>query len=277
MPVVATNTSANTALNYLNRNSFDQSKSLAKLSSGSRIVSASDDAAGLAVASRLSADISVLEQGSRNVLQARAVLQTADGALSNIGDILQRMKSLAAQAVSGSVSDAQRAFIDAEYQQLIVEVNSIESSTTFNVQPLIDVSFTGAIADFLVGPDATNDRLNANLVNVDADVASLFGAAAGNLLTSGAAVAQANLIDTGIDAISTDRSDVGSLISRFEFRGDYIATALENLQAARSSILDVDIAAEQSNLVAKQVLTETSIAALAQANQMKQSLLSLVR
>ncbi len=125
MPVIATNTSANTALIYLNRNSEDQAKSLGKLSSGSRIVSASDDAAGLAVASRLSADITTLEQAGRNALQGRAVLQTADGALARVGDILQRMKSLAAQSASGSVDASSRGFIDQEYQQLYTEIQAI--------------------------------------------------------------------------------------------------------------------------------------------------------
>lgn len=272
MPVVATNTSANTALNYLNQNSYDQSKSLAKLSSGSRIVSASDDAAGLAVASRISADLSVLEQGSRNVLQARAVLQTADGALSNIGDILQRMKSLTAQAISGSVSGTERGFIDTEFQALLAEIGATVTSTTFNGTGLIGGAYN---ENFLVGPDETADLIAADLSSVTATAAGL--GAAGNVLNQAAATLAATAVDTAIDALSTDRSTVGSLISRFEFRGDYIANAIENLSAARSSIMDVDIAAEQSNLVAKQVLTETSIAALAQANQMKQSLLSLVR
>ena len=115
MPVIATNTSANTALTYLNRNSEDQAKSLSKLSSGSRIVVASDDAAGLAVASRLQADITTLNQAARNALQGRAVVQVADGALSRIGDMLQRMKSLAAQSLSGSVDNASRGFINQEY------------------------------------------------------------------------------------------------------------------------------------------------------------------
>jgi flagellin len=276
MPVVATNTSANTALNYLNQNSFDQSKSLAKLSSGSRIVSAADDAAGLAVASRISADLSVMEQGSRNVLQARAVLQTADGALSNIGDILQRMKSLSAQAISGSVSDTERGFIQAEFAELALEITATVTSTTFNGQGLIDTSYTGAVSEFLVGPDAGADILSADLGTVDADATAL-GVNASSVATAANAALAADAVDAAIDTISGYRSTVGSLISRFEFRGDYLANAIENLSAARSSIMDVDIAAEQSNLVAKQVLTETSIAALAQANQMKQSLLSLVR
>lgn len=278
MPVIATNTSANTALTYLNRNSEDQAKSLAKLSSGSRIVSASDDAAGLAVASRIQADLSVMEQGSRNVLQARSVLQTADGALSNIGDMLQRMKSLSAQAVSGAVSNSERAFIQAEFLQIQTEIDATVTSTTFNGQALIDSTYTAAIATFVVGPDVNADVIIADLASVDATGATLgVDAGAINVSTLGGAQAAATAIDGAIDALSGHRSTVGSLVSRFEFRGDYLATAIENLTAAKSSIVDVDIAAEQSNLVAKQVLTETSIAALAQANQMKQSLLALVR
>ena len=275
MPVVATNTSANTAINYLNQNSFEQSKSLSKLSSGSRIVSASDDAAGLAVASRIQADLSVMDQAARNVTQGRAVLQTADGALSNIGDILQRMKSLAAQSVSGSVTDAERGFIQAEFGQLVAEIDATVASTTFNGQALIDATYTGTISQFLVGPSPT-DILDASLVTVDASAATL-GVGGSSVATAGPAAAALTAIDGAIDDISTYRSTVGSLISRFEFRGDYLANAIENLEAAKSTITDVDIASEQSNPVAKQVLTETSIAALAQANGMKQSLLSLVR
>ena len=276
MPVVATNTSANTALNYLNRNSFDQSKSLAKLSSGSRIVSAADDAAGLAVASRIQADLSVMEQGSRNVLQARSVLQTADGALSNIGDILQRMKSLTAQSLSGSVTATERGFIQAEYAQLITEIGATVTSTTFNGAALIDNTYNES---FLVGPDAAADLLAADLSSVNATTGAAGLNVAGTTVNTSTAGTQAAAaaVDAAIDDISTYRSTVGSLISRFEFRGDYLSNAIDNLSAARSSIIDVDIAAEQSNLVSKQVLTETSIAALAQANQMKQSLLSLVR
>jgi len=250
MPVVATNTSANTALNYLNRNSFDQSKSLAKLSSGSRIVSAADDAAGLAVASRIQADLSVMEQGSRNVLQARSVLQTADGALSNIGDILQRMKSLTAQSLSGSVTATERGFIQAEYAQLITEIGATVTSTTFNGAALIDNTYNES---FLVGPDAAADLLAADLSSVNATTGAAGLNVAGTTVNTSTAGTQAAAaaVDAAIDDISTYRSTVGSLISRFEFRGDYLSNAIDNLSAARSSIIDVDIAAEQSNLVSR--------------------------
>lgn len=271
MPVVATNTSANSALTYLNRNSRDMEKSLSKLSSGSRIVRASDDAAGLAVATRLQADITVLQQASRNALQARAVLSVADGGLARVADILQRMKSLAAQSMSGAVDSGARGFIDAEYQQLVLEIADIGATTEFNGTLLLDGAFN---EDFLVGVDPATAN---NIIAADLTGADVTALAFGDVTTSSNASSEIAVIDTAIDTISTARADVGALISRFEFRGDIVDTAIENLAAARSSIIDVDIAAEQTNLTSKQVLTEAAIAALAQANQMKTSLLALVR
>lgn len=276
MPVIATNTSSNSALVYLNRNSDDQSKSLAKLSSGSRIVVASDDAAGLAVASRLKADVTTLNQSSRNAVQAQSVLKTADGGLARIGDILQRMKSLAAQAVSGSVDTVARGFIDAEYQQLIAEIDATVTTTTFNGTGLLDGSLTDADDDYLVGTDSVNDLLETDLTTILADSTTLTVNGT-DVTTNANAQAAATAIDAAIDTISDYRSSVGAQISRFEYRADYIDTAIENLSAATSVIMDTDIAAEQSNLVSKQVMTEAAIAALSQANQMKSSLLSLVR
>ena len=282
MPVIATNTSANTALTYLNRNSEDQAKSLSKLSSGSRIVVASDDAAGLAVASRLQADITTLNQAARNALQGRAVVQVADGALSRISDMLQRMKSLAAQSLSGSVDNASRGFINQEYQQLLGEIDAIAADAEFNGNALIDGSFNQS---FLVGVDSGDtidvdfsvvgdpNYVNATTLGLAINGTDVLDATPG----TGTAVAAADAVDAAIDTISGQRSTVGSFISRFEYRGEYIQTAVENLSAAKSSIMDVDIAAEQSNLVSKQVLTEASIAALAQANQSKSSLLALLR
>ena len=293
MPVIATNTSANTALIYLNRNSEDQAKSLAKLSSGTRIVSASDDAAGLAVAARLQADVTTLEQAGRNTLQARAVLQTADGALSRIADILQRMKSLAAQAASGSVDASSRGFIDQEYQQLMTEIDNIATQTEFNGQALIDGSYNAAAGTFLVGVDSADtivvdlsiagDDVNAQIANLtDAtDTDNLGGTdvlTVGTGIVGGTGALHASLVlDGAIDQVSGYRATLGSYISRFEYRGEYIESAVENLTAARSSIMDVDIAAEQTELTAKQVLTEAAIASLAQANQSKASLLALLR
>lgn len=277
MPVIATNTSANSALISLNKNSREQDKSLAKLSSGSRIVRASDDAAGLAVSSSLKADITTLKAAANNAVQARSVLQTADGALARVGDILQRMKSLTAQAISGSVDATSRGFIDQEYDALKTEAIAIGTNTQFNGTVLLTGNFnaTNNVATFQVGI-AVGDTIVADLTTATVTAAGLTSLAA-NTDTYANAAAASPLVDSDIDEVSAMRANVGALLSRFEYRGDVIDSSIENLTAAASSILDVDIASEQSNLVSKQVLTEAAIAALSQANQMKSSLLSLVR
>ena len=135
MPVVATNTAANTATRFLNNNTNMASSSVGKLASGSRIVRASDDAAGLAIASRLNSDVVALQQASINASQGASMVQVADGGLARIGDVLQRMKALAAASLSGVPTDNERAFIDAEYQELINEIDGIAATTRFNVIP----------------------------------------------------------------------------------------------------------------------------------------------
>lgn len=272
MPVIATNTAANTALLYLNKNSQAQSESLAKLSSGSNIVKASDDAAGLAVSTRLQTDITVLQQASKNTQQAQSVLNTADGALSNSADILQRMKSLAAQAQSGSVDTDSRAYIDAEYQQLVLELDGISTSTRFNGVNLADGSYS---EDYLVGTDAATDVITVDLSAVDVSSATL--GLTGDLTDSANAVTESAAIDAAIDSISSARATVGALGSRFDFRSNVIDTSVDNLEAAKSAIVDVDIASEQTNYTNKNVLTQVSISALSQANDMNTALLNLVK
>ncbi|HIC82019.1 MAG TPA: flagellin, partial [Kiloniellaceae bacterium] len=149
MPVVATNTAANSALRFLNYNSSQASSSVSKLASGSRIVKASDDAAGLAIGTRLKADVTSLTQAGINASQGASVVQVADGGLGRISDVLQRMKALAAQSLSGVPTDTERGFIDAEYQELKSEITDIALTTRFNGQSLLDGA--AATADYFVG------------------------------------------------------------------------------------------------------------------------------
>lgn len=267
MAVIATNLAANTALVYLNRNADDQASSLAKISSGSRIVKASDDAAGLAVGVALRSDAAVLKQGVTNSTQAIAIASVADGALAQITDILERQKVLAAQSLSATVSDNERAFIDTEYQDLDTEITDIIAQTTFNGTALIDGAFT---ADVLVGT-ASGDVITLDLTGV------AIAAPGGSVDTAANAAAAFDLVDAEIDNVSNDRAIVGAIQSRFGFRQQVLAVAVDNTQAAASSILDVDIAAEQTNLTNTRVLTEAAIAGLSQANQLTQSLLALLR
>lgn len=274
MPVISTNTAANTALRYLNTNSAAQSDSLAKLSSGSRIQSASDDASGLAIGTTMGADIAVLKQASINTQHGQAVLQTADGALSNISSILERMKSLTAQSQSGTVSDTERGYIDAEYQQLTQEVDDISSTTKFNGVSLLDgASDYSTGVSFLVGT-ASTDTITVQLDGADTTSLGISGT---SVATSADAATAMDSLDTAISQISEQRANVGATLSRFGYRGDVISTSLENLQSAKSTLMDVDVAAEQTNFTNAQTLTSAAIAALGQANSMTQSLLKLMQ
>lgn len=423
MPVISTNTAANSALLNLNKNASMQEKYLNQLSSGSRINSSSDDAAGLAVSGQLQADITTLTQSARNAQQADALLQTADGALARQGDILQRMKSLATQFNSGTVDSQSRAFINAEYTELTTQLDLIKDSSEFNGQNLIDGSYsqsfvvgisasdsidvdltaidtsrvglglsaslstsstsilsldlntisgeatnTTALTDLVSGlvipatetiqfsfdedgnatagdatgefditfTEGTNGTTVAELVsfinsavdgdgnqalsatfeggtlnvtalnmdpdgdgNVDANVvvtldtnvtmdgtdgtgaAISYAAGANNAVAAATALSAINddlaQIDNAITSIANARSQVGAFTSAFQFQNANINTQIENLTAAKSTIVDVDIAEAQTNFTNAQVLTEAATAALAQANQITTSLLSLLR
>ncbi|NIA69468.1 flagellin [Pelagibius litoralis] len=280
MPVVATNTAANSALRYLNNNSSEASASVGKLASGSRIVKASDDAAGLAIGTRLMADVTALTQAGINASQGASVVQVADGGLGRIGDVLQRMKALAAQSLSGVPTDTERGFIDAEFQQLVGEITDIADTTRFNGQSLLGTSSTAgvAIADYFVGTDVSDTiTVNFNTLAATSNFTSTALAVAVSVDTAGGASAAMAAIDTAINTVSEARATSGALISRFEFRGQQIATSLENIDAAKSAIMDVDLAAEQSKLVSNQVLVQAAVSAVSQANQIPQSLLRVLQ
>ena len=277
MPVVATNTAANTATRFLNNNTAMAASSVGKLASGSRIVRASDDAAGLAIAARLNSDVVALQQASINASQGASMVQVADGGLGRIGDVLQRMKALAAASLSGVPTNNERGFINAEYQALSAEITGIANTTRFNGDSLLDG--TGATQSaFFVGTDA-GDRIEINfsaLAGVTNFTSGTLGLAA-TVSTSANAATAMGQVDTAIDSISQARANAGALISRFEFRGQQIATSMENIQAAESAISDVDLAAEQAKLVSSQVLVQASVSALSQANQIPQSLLRVLQ
>ncbi|MEO3429426.1 flagellin [Pelagibius sp. CAU 1746] len=278
MPVVATNTAANSALRFLNYNSSMASSSVSKLASGSRIVKASDDAAGLAIGTRLKADVTALTQAGINAAQGASVVQVADGGLGRIGDVLQRMKALAAQSLSGVPTDTERGFIDAEYSELVSEISGIAATTRFNGDSVLDGTVTAT--DYFVGTDVS-DTITVDFTALAAGAANFtattLGVAANGVSTVASAQAAMAAVDSAIDDVSEARATAGALISRFEFRGQQIATSLENIDAAKSSIMDVDLAAEQSKLVSNQVLVQAAVSAVSQANQIPQSLLRVLQ
>jgi len=274
MPVISTNIAANSAVRYLNINSTEQTSSLSKLASGSRISQAKDDAAGLAISTRISSDVTALTQAATNASHGISVLQTADGGASNISDILQRMKALASQASSGTVTDTERAYIDAEFSQLIDEVDGIATSTRYNGESLLDGSsdFAAGIT-VMVGSDAS-DTITLTLSDLSSTTLGINALSTASQTDASAAL---TALDTAIDTVSKARADIGSLESRFSFRSDSIATNIENLQAANSAITDTDVAAESAKLASAKVKTQAAVAAAAQASQMPQDLLKLLQ
>lgn len=264
MPSIATNVAANSSLFYLNRNADNQANSLAKISSGSRIVRASDDAAGSAIAAGLQSDISSLDTAAQTVQQLDALLQIADGGLQRVGEILQRMKALSTQYASGTVSATEQGYIDFEMAALNTQIGVIAGSTTYNGTTLISGGFTPTA---VVGVNPATDIITVNL-----NAVNVSGGAVGE-----ATGANAANIDADINTVSGFRATVGALQSSVGFQGEVVASQIENLQAAKSAIADVDIAAEQTRFTNFQVLTEAAIAGLSQANQITQSLLSLLR
>lgn len=273
MPVISTNTAANAAVRYLNINAAQESSSLSKLSSGSRITSASDDAAGLAISTRISSDVTTLQQAATNASQATAILQTADGGASNISDILARMKSLASESASGTVTDSSRAYIQSEFSQLNAQINSIATGTRYSGQSLLDGSsvFSSGVS-VLVGSDGS-DTIDIQLTSL---TASSLAVSTLDVSTQSGATSALDAIDTAIDTVSAARASIGAQESRFNFSSDSISTQTQNLQAANSAIEDVDIASEQSKLSSAEVKTQAAVSALAAANQMPQYLLQLL-
>jgi len=273
MPAISTNTAANSAVRYLNINSQQESSALSKLSSGSRITSASDDAAGLAISTRISSDITTLQQAATNAAQATSILQTADGGASNISDILARMKSLASESASGTVSTSSRTYINSEFTQLKGEIDSIASGTRYSSQPLLDgTSVFSSGVSVLVGSTSA-DTITITLTSL---TASALGVSSLDVTSLDNATAALGTLDTAIDKVSAARAEIGAQESRFNFSADSISTQTQNLQSANSAIKDVDIAAEQATLSSAEVKTQAAVSAETAANQMPQYLLKLL-
>jgi len=276
MPAITTNIAANSAVRYLNINSAQETSALSKLSSGSRITSASDDAAGLAISTRISSDITTLQQAATNAAQATSILQTADGGASNISDILARMKSLASESASGTTVDTSRPYIQSEFTQLVSEIDSIANGTRYSGQSLLNSSgpFSGSAGVSVLVGSSGSDTIAITLSSLTAS--SLFTAGTPSVSSSTAATSALSTLDSAIDKVSNARAAIGALESRFNFSADSIQTQTQNLQAANSAIKDVDVAAEQAMLSSAEVKTQAAVSAETAANQMPQYLLKLL-
>ena len=273
MPVISTNLAANSAVSYLNINSQQETSALEKLSSGSRITSASDDAAGLAISTRISSDVTTLQQAATNASQATSILQTADGGASNISDILARMKSLASESSSGTTVDSSRAYIESEFSQLTSEIDSIASGTRYSGQSLLDGSSVFASGVAVMVGSSGSDTISITLTSL---TSSSLAVNALDVSTQSGATAALTALDSAINTVSAARASIGAQESRFNFSAESISTQTQNLQSANSAIKDVDIASEQATLSSAEVKTQAAVSAETAANQMPQYLLKLL-
>jgi flagellin len=255
----------------------DQAKSLEKLSSGFRINRAADDAAGLAISEGLRSQVGGLKVAARNAQDGISVVQTAEGALTEVHSILQRVRDLSVQAGNDSNNAAARTNIKTEIDSLGDELDRISTSTNFNGTHLLDgTGGTTGTLTFQIGAGSTkaDDQIDVKLADISAlggKVKALAVDSAANALTS------IGTIDTEIAAVSTGRAELGAYQNRLEHAVKNINVATENLSASESRIRDTDMASEMVNFTRSQILSQAGTAMLAQANQIPQGVLSLLR
>jgi len=247
------------------------SKSVEKLSSGLRINSARDDAAGLAVRELMRADIAVIKQGARNARDGISMLQTNEGAMATIDDALIRMQSLAEQAATGSYSSGQRSIMHQEFDEMRLEIDRIAGATKFNGISMLDNSSTRSIHF----GELTSDKIDITGSNM---TSASGGLAITGLAISTAASAKAALtsLDTAISSKDTARAKFGYKMNRLEGTVNVLNIQSENLMAAESRVSDVDVASEMATVTRNQVLAQAGIAMLSQANTMPQMALRLL-
>jgi len=267
MLAIKNNLMAENAARHLGLSYDSLAKSIERLSSGLRINSAKDDAAGLAVRELMRADIAVLQQGSRNAADGISMLQTMEGAMATIDDLVVRMKELAS---TGSYSTAQRTIMNNEYQQMILEIDRIANDTKFNSIHLLDSasSSNAATIHFGVGSSITVSSVNVTT--------SALGIASTTLTSTSNAQSALALMETAIQRKDSARASFGYMMNRLEATYSVLNIQSENMMASESRISDVDVATEMANLTRNQVLSQAGVAMLSQANAMPQMALRLL-
>lgn len=312
MTVINTNSAATIAANALTRNERSMATAMERLSTGLRINTAGDDAAGLAISSRMTSQINGLNMAVRNANDAISMIQTADGAMVEVTNMLHRMQELALQASSGTMSTTDQAALNVEFQALDDQIDLIATSTEWNGTKLLDGSLNASAASsFQIGANASQtisitfadlntdfgSNTEASQAGVDGSTAAdrdifttLNVAAAGTnsgdetidvdslVITDGANHANViTYLGRAIDRLNTERATMGATINRLEYAADNLANVSQNTSASRSRILDADYAAETTELARTQIIQQAGTAMLSQANQAAQSVLALLK
>ncbi len=263
---INTNISSLNAQRNLTGSQMSLATSMQRLSSGLRVNSAKDDAAGLAIASRMDAQVRGINVAIRNANDGISLAQTAEGALATVTEALQRMRELAVQAQNGTNGTTDRANMDTEYQALSAEITRIAAQTKFNGTAIVGAGAGAQV--FQVGAN------NGDTLTVTTTTVTTVG---GSLTTAGNASTAVAALDTALDTITTSRATYGAAMSRFGFAISSLAIAGENQSAAHSRIMDADYASETANLARAQILQQAGNAMVAQANQLPNQVMALLR
>ena len=267
MPMtINTNVVSLNAQRNLGTSQMSLATSMQRLSSGLRINSAKDDAAGLAIADRMNAQVRGINVAIRNANDGISMAQTAEGALSTVTDALQRMRELAVQAQNGTNSTSDRANSDTEYQALSQEITRIAAQTKFNGSAIIGASAGAQV--FQVGAN------NGDTLNITTTTVTTVG---GSLTTAANASTAVAALDTALDTITTSRASYGAAMNRFGLAISNLAISGENQSAARGRIMDADFASETANLSRSQILQQAGTAMVSQANQLPNQVMALLR
>ena len=280
---INTNYAASFAANAAKQSSSGLNSAMEKLSSGSRINYAKDDAAGQAIAVRLTAEVQGVAMASRNAADAQSLIDTADGALGETHNVLLRMRELAVQASNGTLTTDDNASLDAEFQQLEAEIDRIASNTEWAGTDL----FNGAAKIFQIGTKASDTlshtiaRMGANNLGVDSYGADNSAGGTDNidadLLTATKAAGMITAVDNAIKLVSTERGKLGAVSNRLSSTIANLDQVGVNLSASKGRIADTDFAVESANLAKNRILQQAGVAMLAQANASQSTVLSLIQ
>jgi len=279
MSVINTNVNSLVAQNAVTVNARSLSKAMEQLSTGKRINGAKDDAAGLSITQNMTAQIRGLNMAVRNANDAISLLQTADGAMVEQSNMMQRMRELSVQAASDSVTDDQKVYLNNEFDALLTEIDRIGSKTRWNDRDLLTgvavrTGGTAGLHTFQVGSELTG--ITATIGN--ASSTGLYSAiSASNISTAAGAETAIDALDTAITAVNTQRSTIGAAINQLTYAADNLSNISMNTSASRSRIEDTDYASASTELARTQIIQQAATAMLAQANQSPQSVLALLK
>ena len=271
--VVQHNLTAMNSNRMLGLTTKTQAKSTEKLSSGYKINRAADDAAGLAISEKMRRQVRGLTQASANAQDGISAVQTAEGALNEVHDMLQRMNELAVKSANGTNQNEDKNYIQAEVANLITEINRVAATTTFNEKALLDGTFTDV--DLQVGAEsATDNQIKLTIASMDA---SGLGIDAVDVGSKGNAKGAIDTIKTAVKTLNNQRSNLGAIQNRLEHTINNLDNVVENTQSAESQIRDTDMATEMVKYSNNNILAQAGQAMLAQSNQANQGVLSLLQ